>query len=694
MTLDTAVQYIKGVGPKRGKALEKAGISVLADLLQHYPRRYLDRQQLAKIGTCRVGQEVTVVGRVQSCGVQKGRKSRFIVLLGDGTGTLQCLWFRGVAYLEKSFKVGQTVAFSGKVTQYRGLQLVHPEYDKLADGDERDAINTRGIIPMYSSTEGLSRAGMDSRGFRRILHRCVTQLDDGMDDLLPEALRETHGLWPWARALRQIHFPEDWDSLKAARKRLKFDEIFSIQLALAMQREKLSRPETGFVFKPPADLVRALLKRLTFDLTGAQTTVLHEISENVTSGRMMNRLIQGDVGSGKTLVAVLAMLMAVENGFQAAMMAPTEILAEQHYLTLRNWLHPLGVKVVLLRGGQRVAERRPVLQALLSGEAQIAVGTHALVQDTVEFHRLGLAVVDEQHRFGVMQRAALRSKGRRPHVLVMTATPIPRTLALTLYGDLDVSLIDELPQGRQPIRTAWRREASRAAIYSFIETELAAGRQAYVVYPLVEESEKMDLADATAGFEKLSQSVFKDYRVGLLHGRMKADEKDAVMSAFKAGEIQLLASTTVIEVGVDVPNATVMLIEHAERFGLPQLHQLRGRVGRGRHQSTCILLSTERVTDEAYKRLDTMVATTDGFKIAEADLEIRGAGELLGTRQSGAIPFKLADLATDGPLIETARRAAQALIAADPGLEKTENAGLAHKIKTAYQTRIGLMAVG
>jgi len=408
----------------------------------------------------------------------------------------------------------------------------------------------------------------------------------------------------------------------------------------------------------------------------------------------MNRLIQGDVGSGKTLVALLAMLLAVENGHQAAMMAPTEILAEQHFITLRNWLKPMGVKVVLLRGGQKVAERRPVLQAILSGEAQIAVGTHALVQDTVDFANLGLVIIDEQHRFGVMQRAALRRKGRQPHVLVMTATPIPRTLALTLYGDLDVSIIDELPKGRQAIRTAWRKEASRQGIYDFIEKELTAGRQAYVVYPLVEESEKMDLADATAGFEILSQTVFRDFKLGLLHGRMKAEEKDMVMAAFKSGEIQMLISTTVIEVGVDVPNATVMLIEHAERFGLPQLHQLRGRVGRGAYQSTCILLSTENVTDDAFRRLETMVETTDGFKIAEADLEIRGAGELLGTRQSGTLPFRLADLATDGPLIEAARNAAQTVIASDPTLSKPEHVGLSQRLKAEYQTRIGLMAVG
>ena len=674
--------------------MEKAGLFTVADLLQHYPRRYLDRQRVETIRGLRVGQVVTVVGTVQRCGVQPGRRARFVVHLNDGTGILQCLWFRGVKYLEKQFKIGQTVAFSGKVTQYRGPQLVHPEYDKLADKDESDTVNTRGIIPMYPSTEGLSRAGLDSRGFRRVLHQCVTALDTGLRDPLPQSLKTEYQLWEWAKALRQIHFPDDWTSLNAAKKRLKFDEIFSIQLALAMQRDQLSQPETGFVFQPAGSLVQALLQQLPFNLTGAQSRVMGEITANVATGRPMNRLIQGDVGSGKTLVALLAMLLAVENGHQAAMMAPTEILAEQHFITLRNWLRPLGVKVVLLRGGQKVAERRPVLQAILSGEAQIAVGTHALVQDTVDFANLGLVVIDEQHRFGVMQRAALRRKGKQPHVLVMTATPIPRTLALTLYGDLDVSIIDELPKGRQAIRTAWRKEASRRGIYDFIEKELTAGRQAYVVYPLVEESEKMDLADATAGFETLSQTVFRDFKLGLLHGRMKAEEKDMVMAAFKSGEIQMLISTTVIEVGVDVPNATVMLIEHAERFGLPQLHQLRGRVGRGAYQSTCILLSTENLTDDAFKRLETMVETTDGFKIAEADLEIRGAGELLGTRQSGTLPFRLADLATDGPLIEAARNAAQTVIASDPTLSKPEHVGLSQRLKTEYQTRIGLMAVG
>ncbi|MCK5146579.1 ATP-dependent DNA helicase RecG [bacterium] len=691
---ETAVQFVKGVGPRRAEHLEKAGIFTVADLLQHYPRRYLDRQRVKKIRQLQAGDDTTVVGKVLACGIERGRRSRFVVHLDDGSGSLlQCIWFQGVAYLDKSFKTGQLVAFSGKITQYRGRQMVHPEYDRLGD-DDSDTVHTRGIIPMYPSTETLSRAGLDSRGFRRLLHYCVNHLEADISDYMPDELLKKNKLCTLTESLRQIHFPESWDALEAARDRLKFDEIFAMQLALAVQRVSLARPETGYTFDNRGDNVKILLQSLAFDLTGAQNRVIGEIEADLVSGRPMNRLIQGDVGSGKTLVAIIAMLKAVENGFQAAMMAPTEILAEQHYLTLKDWLEPMGIKVVLLRGNQRVAVRRPILAAILSGEAQIAIGTHALVQEGVDFFKLGLIVVDEQHRFGVMQRAALRDKGKRPHVLVMTATPIPRTLALTLYGDLDVSVIDELPKGRQPIRTAWRKEDARSAIYDFIRDEVNAGRQAYIVYPLVEESEKIDLADATAGYELLSKTTFKDFKLGLLHGRMKAEEKEAIMHSFKAGEIKILVSTTVIEVGVDVANASVMLIEHSERFGLPQLHQLRGRVGRGIHRSTCILLSIESVTDHAFKRLNTMVRTCDGFEIAEADLEIRGAGELLGTRQSGTLPFILADLTTDIAIIEKARRSAYLLVENDPNLIKPEHAELAQRLRKKYSNKIGLLAVG
>ena len=694
LTLDTSVQYVKGIGPKRAELLEGADIKTVEDLLYYFPRRYLDRSRLKKIRSLRVGEEVTVVGKVLTCEVRKGRRNRLIVLIGDGTGILHCVWFRGLSYVSKVFHVGETVAFSGKLTMYRGPQLVHPEYDKISGEGESNPLHTRGIVPMYPSTDTLSRGGLDSRGFRRVVHAVLSRIGGTIPETLSEHILLNQELIPLKDALENIHFPQDWPKFSKAQRRLKFEEFFFIQLFLALHRSNRVIEQKGIAFSQIGERTKRFIKRLPFELTGAQNRVMEEIREDMKTECSMNRLLQGDVGAGKTVVALTAILIAVENGYQAALMAPTEILAEQHFWTISRYLEDTGVTVVLLKGGQKGSKKRDSLERLAKGDVDIVVGTHALVQEGVEFKDLGFVVIDEQHRFGVMQRANLRQKGRYPDVLVMTATPIPRTLALTLYGDLDISVLDELPKGRRPIRTVWRKEEKREAIYEFIRSEILKERQAYVVYPLVEESEKMDLADATAGYENLAKQIFPEYHVSLLHGRMKSNEKEKVMEAFKSGEIHILVSTTVVEVGVDVTNATVMLIEHAERFGLTQLHQLRGRVGRGGDQSTCILLTQGFLSDDAHKRIKTMTETTDGFRIAEVDLQIRGPGELFGTRQHGNLALRIANLATDGRILDAARKEAFRLVEEDRLLERPNNRMVRETYLKRYKEKFGLMEVG
>lgn len=694
ITLATSVQYVKGIGPRRAELLKKVDVETIEDLVTYFPRRYIDRSHLKQIRSVRAGEETTIVGRVYSCDVKKGRKERLIVLVGDGSGFLQCVWFRGISYMSKAFKVGDTVAFSGKVTMYQGPQLIHPEYDKISEEGEADTLHTGGIIPLYPSTEFLSRVGLDGRGFRRVLRLVLNALLPDIEETLSESIIANRGLVSRTAALENIHFPRNWDAFKRAQFRLKFEELFFLQLFLALERNHRITAQKGIAFTRRGDQVERLLKTLPFSLTKAQERVLHELREDMSRGTAMNRLLQGDVGSGKTVIALIAMLIAVENGYQAAIMAPTEILAEQHYVTLQRFLDKLGIRVALLKGSLKEGEKRDLLEKLAGGEIQIAVGTHALVQKGVRFHRLGFVVIDEQHRFGVMQRATLRRMGIFPDVLVMTATPIPRTLALTLYGDLDVSVLDEIPEGRSPVRTAWRSEDKRREIYDYVKDEVQAGRQAYVVYPLVEESEKVDLAAATEGYEKLAKTVFPDLRVALLHGRMRREEKEDVMKRFKQGTIDLLVSTTVIEVGIDVPNATVMLVEHAERFGLTQLHQLRGRVGRGSARSVCILITQGFISDDARKRMETMVRLSDGFRIADVDLEMRGPGELFGTRQHGLLNFKISNLVTDGRILHAAREEAFRLVKEDPALERSENACIKKTYQTEYKNRFGLIQVG
>jgi len=660
-TLDHSVQYLKGIGEKRAAALAENNIHTVWDLLEYFPRRYLDRTKMPAIRDVKPEDVVTVIGKIITCGIQKGRRTRFLVTLSDGTGYLSCVWFHQVNYWHKKFSVGQVLAVSGKVGYFGGKQMVHPEFDVLSeDGDdlENQLLNTGKIIPLYSSSEVLSRMGLDSRGIRKIIRSVLKSHLREVDEVLPVTILEKHNLLPFQQAIETIHFPANFDVLKQAQHRLKFNELFFLEFMLALRRQRMTSQQTGISFTEVGEKTRRLAEKLPFELTDAQKKVLREIRRDMKKPTPMYRLLQGDVGSGKTIVALVTMLIAIENGYQAALMAPTEILAEQHYLHFHRMLDDLHVPVKLLIGAPKTKERLELLDDIQSGACDIVIGTHALIQEAVKFKKLGLIVIDEQHRFGVAQRALMFDKGVNPDVLIMTATPIPRTLSLTVYGDLDVSRIDEMPAGRKKIITSWRYAEKRPEIYEFVRSKVELGQQAYIVFPLIEESEKLDLRAATESYDHLSQTVFANNKIALLHGRMKSDEKDEIMAAFKRGEIQVLVSTTVIEVGVDVPAASIMVIENAERFGLTQLHQLRGRVGRGAEQSYCIMIADSRLTDDARKRLDTMKETADGFQIAEVDLELRGPGEFFGTRQHGLPELKIADPLHDMPILLQARRAA------------------------------------
>ncbi|HTO94753.1 MAG TPA: ATP-dependent DNA helicase RecG, partial [Bacteroidota bacterium] len=701
------VQFVKGVGPKKSALLAKAGIRSVEDLLLHVPRRYIDRTTVVSIAGLRSAmtrdalaqedaprgaaepaprREYTVLGEVRSHRVAGfGPKSRFILVLADGTGSLQCVWFGGVHYWKKMFSVGETLAISGEPGSYGGiLQFVHPEIDRIApreeDGDGGgsptrwvEALNTGGLVPLYPSGQDLARAGLDSGGLRRVIAGALDAYGEQFPEILPAAVEAGRGLTGARAAIRGVHRPSSREEIAQALRRLKYEEFFRFQLKLAMKRRLAGEEKGGIAFAVKSTLARRLVESLPFTLTGAQARVLREIAADMESPRVMNRLLQGDVGSGKTVVALLAMLIAADNGYQSVFMAPTELLAEQHFRTLTRLLGTLPVNIRLLVGAQRTALRRDLLEDIRGGAAQIVVGTHALFEKEVAFARLGFVVIDEQHRFGVLQRASLRGKGTNPDVLVMTATPIPRTLSLTLYGDLDVSVIDELPRDRKPVTTVLRSDADAASVATFVREQVLAGRQAYYVYPLIEESEALDLKAATVHREHLQRDVFPDLRVGLIHGRLAAEERDAVMEKFLRREIDILVATTVIEVGIDVANATVMVIENAERFGLSQLHQLRGRVGRGSDRSYCILVARRWIAARAgraaargaapggeeqalaERRLAAMVATTDGFRIAETDLALRGPGDFFGTRQSGLPEFHVADIIADASLLADAR---------------------------------------
>ena len=686
--LDKPVQFLKGVGPKRAELLKRLGLLTARDVLYHVPRRYEDASTVQRIGALEPGMDATIVGTVVSKGVLPTRKGLriFQAVVRDRTGLIECSW-PGQPFLDRILRKGDVLLITGTVKFFHGRQLHPREHVILAREGEETADGTGKVFPVYPATEGLTQ-----REIRKLLadnlDGLLPLLDAEDETLSPELLRATHV--PTLReALEAMHRPTSIAQAEGGRRRLALEELFFLQLLHARSRYESTIARPGTVFERYDVLVRRLYESLPYSLTEAQKRVLREIGADMGSPHRMNRLLQGDVGAGKTVVALFAMLRAVENGYQAALMAPTEILAEQHVRSLRKLLADVPVRVQLLTGRMSGAERREALEALAGGKGHIVVGTHALIQDRVRFHRLGLVVIDEQHRFGVRQRLALAEMGESPDVLVMSATPIPRSHALTLYGDLDVSILDERPPGRKPIRTALRPQNAEPKVLEFIREQVQQGRQAYLVFPLVEESEKVDLRSATEEYERLRVEVFPELRLGLIHGQMPGEEKDRVMREFGAGEIDLLVATTVIEVGIDVPNASVMVIEHAERFGLSQLHQLRGRVGRGAAESYCILLSS---MPDAIERLRIFASTEDGFAIAEADLHLRGQGDLFGDRQSGIPAFRFADLEKDVELLAAARDEARALVDRDPRLD--HHPRLRAELEQRYGERARLFQTG
>ena len=666
--LKTDIKYITGVGPQKKDILKREiGIETYGDLLEYYPYKYVDRSHIYTISSLSPDMPfVQIKGRILSFeSFQMGVKKKLLVAhFGDGTGVVDLVWFSGTQYVSKNYKTGVEYIVFGKPTIYGGrFQISHPELD-LAENLQ---LSEMGMQPFYVTTERMKNSGLSSRSLEKIVKALLSRLPP-QPETLPDYITAPLHLVSRDAAIRGVHYPHAQMEMQKARERLKFEELFYVQLNILRYTANHRRKYRGYLLPRIGEHFNSFFKQnLKFELTGAQKRVMHEIQADMNTGRQMNRLVQGDVGSGKTLVALMAMLIAVDNGFQACMMAPTEILAEQHLATIKDFLKGLNVRVELLTSIVKGKKRKEILEGVVTGDVHILVGTHAVIEDTVQFHNLGLAVVDEQHRFGVAQRAKLWAKNLNPpHILVMTATPIPRTLAMTIYGDLDVSVIDELPPGRKPIQTLHKYDNQMTTLYNGIRQQITLGRQVYIVYPLISESEKMDLKNLEDGFEQL-QNIFPDYKMSKVHGRMKPAEKEAEMQRFASGETQILVATTVIEVGVNVPNASVMVIMEAQRFGLSQLHQLRGRVGRGADQSYCILVSGHELSVETRKRLEIMTETNDGFRIAEADLKLRGPGDLEGTQQSGlAFDLKIADIARDGQLVQLARDEAQKIIDEDP----------------------------
>ncbi|MBK9762874.1 MAG: ATP-dependent DNA helicase RecG [Flavobacteriales bacterium] len=692
--LETPIEFLKGVGPQRAALLRmELNIHTYADLLLHYPFRYVDRSVFHRVSE--LNEELPnaqlrgVLGPLRTLGEKQGR--RLTSSLTDASGTVPLVWFKGARWLHASLKPGQEYILFGKPNKFNGqYSFAHPELELAATWEQ--GLDAR-LQPVYNTTEKLTAKGLGSRAQWNLLKTLVPLLQGQLPETLNPSLVQWLGGVSREEAFRQVHAPQDQLKLDAAIKRLKFEELFFIQLLLLKQKQELQKHVRGNVFRHVGDHFNQFYNdHLPFELTGAQKRVVKEIRKDMATGGQMNRLVQGDVGSGKTLVGLLAMLIALDNGFQSVLMAPTEILAQQHFATISRFLEGMPVVVRLLTGSTKTAERKRILAALQAGEVHLIIGTHALLEDRVVFNKLGLAVIDEQHRFGVAQRARLWAKAAvPPHVLVMTATPIPRTLAMTLYGDLDTSVIDELPPGRKPIRTVHRSDHSRNAVFGFLEEEINKGRQVYVVYPLIEEGDPakmsrsgaggLELKDLTDGFESMSRRFpLPKYAVSMLHGRMDQATKDYEMARFKKGETNILVATTVIEVGVDVPNASVMVIENAERFGLSQLHQLRGRVGRGAEQSFCILMSGDKLGNDARARIETMVRTNDGFEIAETDLRLRGPGDLMGTQQSGIPELRIADLVADVDLLQQARQLALRILDKDPDLNDPENANISREL--------------
>ncbi len=696
--LNMSVQFLKGVGPKMAVRFAAKKINTIEDLLYFLPRTYEDRREIRKINKLETGKIQTIMATVLLSEFRYYGKRRILeVTVSDHTANLTAKWFKGqMSYLTGTFKKGTRVIFTGNVTpNYASKTMVHPDYEILEEEDEENLLNFKRIVPVYSETEGLHQ-----KYIRKVMYSTLENYSRYVSSPIPMEICRKRNLQNIHEALLSVHFPGHdalLEPLISARseshRRLIYDEFFFFQLGMAIKKSGRVL-DKGISFSVDGNLLEKFYASLPFTLTGAQTRVIAEIRQDLKTDNAMNRLLQGDVGSGKTLVAMSAMITVCENGYQAALMAPTEILAKQHFATLSAWAEPIGLRVVLLTGSMTTALRNDVLEQIKSGDANIILGTHALIQEDVDFKKLGFVIIDEQHRFGVMQRATLRNKGINADVLVMTATPIPRTLAMTVYGDLDVSVIDEMPPGKKPVRTVLMGENKRQAVYEAIRKELAKGHQVFIVYPLVEQSENLDLKDATKMAEHLQKDIFPDDRVGLIHGKMKDKEKDAVMREFLDNNISILVATTVIEVGIDVPRASLMVIEHAERFGLSQLHQLRGRVGRRDIPSSCILLADYKVSADARKRLKVMEKTTDGFLLAEEDLAIRGPGDFLGTRQSGLPDFRIASIIRDARILNDAKEDAFALAARDPLLEKPEHAILKETLITKWQGKLDLARTG
>ena len=704
--LATPLEKVRGVGPRIAQQLAKMSIFTVEDALYTLPFRYEDRRQIRKIAHLREGSREVFSGEILAAGesqTARSRKKLFEVVVGDGTGQVLLKWFHyRREWMQQRFAVGRWVVVTGEVKRFGTLREVHhpdvellPSERSLEDFIAADPLSFGRILPVYPLTDGLHQ-----KSARKIWKEVVDRYAEHEVSPLPPEILRRHGLLPLDEALRRVHWPPGEAALNeleegrdAARRTLVYDEFFFLELGLALKRRGVVLEE-GIPFQVTHRYTKPLATLLPYRLTAAQRRVLGEIKVDLMAPHPMHRLVQGDVGCGKTIVALMAALVAIENDTQVAVVAPTEILAEQHFLQFHPWLETLGLKAALLSGSLPAREKRAIVEQLRAGEVQLVVGTHAVLQDGVEFRRLGLGIIDEQHRFGVRQRGVLRRKGENPHILVMTATPIPRTLSLTLFGDLALSVIDELPPGRTPVRTRVVPESLRASAYNLIKKELGEGRQAYIVYPLVEESEKSDLLAASEGAEYLKQKVFPEARLALLHGRMKPEEKELTMAAFKERQIDILVATTVIEVGIDVPNATVMMVEHAERFGLAQLHQLRGRVGRGGAAGTCLLMRSARCSEEGMRRLQVMSETTDGFRIAEADLEIRGPGEFLGTRQAGLPDFRVANLLRDGRILEEARQDAFRLASEPDFMHAERYAELRRVLLERWGSRLELASIG
>ena len=694
--LSQDIMYLQGVGPRRKEILSRElGIRTYRDLLEYFPYKYVDRTKVYLISELSPDMPfVQIKGRIirfEETETGKRRK-RVIAHFTDGHGICDLVWFNGTKYVYQNYQLNREYVVFGKPAVFNGrFQFSHPDIDDAAQLQ----LNDMGMQPFYITTEKMKKAGITSRAMEKLTKTLIGKLSEPLEETLPPFITSHLHLISRDAALRKIHYPRSVDDTQRARVRLKFEELFYVQLNILRYASDHRRKYRGYIFnRIGAQFNWFYTHNLAFELTGAQKRVMHEIRADMAGGRQMNRLLQGDVGSGKTLVALMSMLIAIDNGYQACMMAPTEILAEQHLQTLRDFLKGMNLRIELLTGIIKGKRRREVLDGLMDGSIHIVVGTHALLEDKVQFHRLGMAVVDEQHRFGVAQRARLWSKSENPpHILVMTATPIPRTLAMTIYGDLDVSVIDELPPGRKPIQTLHKYDDQMPSLYNGIRQQIRLGRQVYIVYPLIKESERMDLKNLEDGFSALCD-IFPEFRLSKVHGKMKDKEKEAEMQKFVSGQTQILVATTVIEVGVNVPNASVMVILDAQRFGLSQLHQLRGRVGRGADQSYCILVTSHRLTKETSRRIDIMCETNDGFEIAEADLKLRGPGDLEGTQQSGiAFDLKIADIARDGQIVQMAREEAQKIIDADPDCRKSEYNLLWDRLKALRKTNINWAAI-